>query len=590
MMIKFRSALKTENSSTNNLGLRWNIVVNASFVVIALFLFWRAKYGYMFNDEPFCVTLAQRLWQGEALIVHEWHGAQNFGVVLLPLFGLFKLLFNTTTGILLAFRYVYCALWLIVCRIVCESLRKYGYLALLATIYLLLFSPLDYMTLSYTSIGLMSVLLVSTLLYGWISSGVISKKKLFFLGILISITALCCPAMAICYILYTFSAFALYGISGMKSYKQKLLGNWDRKALLKPWCYITLGISVMVTYYLALLLPRVSLQEISRNLRMIFSDPEHKSINFIKAPIDFLYAIYISSPVFCVLIFICFLLAIASKKIKNLPTFLFIVCSVAWVLQAVIVAKKIYFQFNYQMLSIVLVGTVAFVMIKKKPWTLFAAYFIVGGCYAFCSFLMSNTGVFAVSAALSVAGVFSIICIGLLAKQIYAEYTQGSLLRGIAIVLAVTVLWGQIVLEFYVRTNRTYWDEPLPMLTQTIQDGPAKGLVTNIENSELYEQKLDALNGLLMGEDTAGKKLLVWNSMPWVYLAADMNFATFSAWTFGYEDGLSDRLKAYFSLHPGNEPDFILVYDYASGEQLDQVEGYRVKYRSNDALLIKNNL
>ena len=54
------------------------------FAALAAFLFWRARYGYSYNDEPFCITLAQRLYQGDALFRDEWHVCQNFGVVLLP--------------------------------------------------------------------------------------------------------------------------------------------------------------------------------------------------------------------------------------------------------------------------------------------------------------------------------------------------------------------------------------------------------------------------------------------------------------------------------------------------------------------------
>lgn len=71
-----------------------------------VFLLWRAPYGFCFNDESFCVTLAQRLYQGDALIADEWHGVQNFGAVLLPFYAVFHLFRANNDGILLTFRYV----------------------------------------------------------------------------------------------------------------------------------------------------------------------------------------------------------------------------------------------------------------------------------------------------------------------------------------------------------------------------------------------------------------------------------------------------------------------------------------------------
>ena len=51
----------------------------------AAFLILRAPYGWCFNDEPFIVTLAQRLYLGDYMILDEWHPAQVFGPVLFPI-------------------------------------------------------------------------------------------------------------------------------------------------------------------------------------------------------------------------------------------------------------------------------------------------------------------------------------------------------------------------------------------------------------------------------------------------------------------------------------------------------------------------
>ena len=39
----------------------------AVFAVLALFLFWRARYGYCYEDEPFLLTLAQRFIRATCL-------------------------------------------------------------------------------------------------------------------------------------------------------------------------------------------------------------------------------------------------------------------------------------------------------------------------------------------------------------------------------------------------------------------------------------------------------------------------------------------------------------------------------------------
>ena len=56
-----------------------------SFILLGL----RAMFGYSFNDEPFIMSLAQRLSFGDNLFIDEWHVTQNFGVILLPIYKLY---------------------------------------------------------------------------------------------------------------------------------------------------------------------------------------------------------------------------------------------------------------------------------------------------------------------------------------------------------------------------------------------------------------------------------------------------------------------------------------------------------------------
>ena len=160
------SVLK-ECSIMNTKNKRFSYLVYATFLISLCFLFIRAPYGWCFNDEPFIITLAQRLYNGDHLILDEWHPAQVFGPVLLPFYWVFRLFSADNTGILLTFRYIYCVLWWGTCLVVFYVVNKHtnsALTALCAFVYLILFSPLDNMTLSYTSIGLMCCLLLSCII------------------------------------------------------------------------------------------------------------------------------------------------------------------------------------------------------------------------------------------------------------------------------------------------------------------------------------------------------------------------------------------------------------------------------------------
>lgn len=51
------------------------------FAAAAVFLIWRAPYGYSFDDESFIVSLALRLTKGDMLLTGEWHGTRNVTVL-----------------------------------------------------------------------------------------------------------------------------------------------------------------------------------------------------------------------------------------------------------------------------------------------------------------------------------------------------------------------------------------------------------------------------------------------------------------------------------------------------------------------------
>ena len=123
----------------------------------------------------------------------------------------FRLFSPDNTGIPLAFRYSYCALWWGTCfAVFCVIKKQYHstFTALCVFAYLVLFSPLDYMTLSYTSIGLMSCLLISCLILEIQDS---TKTNITVYSVVFSVCAvvliLCSPYMAGIYFLTLIIAF-----------------------------------------------------------------------------------------------------------------------------------------------------------------------------------------------------------------------------------------------------------------------------------------------------------------------------------------------------------------------------------------------
>ena len=44
----------------------------------------RALYGFCWSDESFYLTFAQRLWNGQQLILDEWHPVQFYSAIFYP--------------------------------------------------------------------------------------------------------------------------------------------------------------------------------------------------------------------------------------------------------------------------------------------------------------------------------------------------------------------------------------------------------------------------------------------------------------------------------------------------------------------------
>ena len=93
-----RSVLKSENLC---------ILFIILFSLSVLFNIWRAKFGYFSRDESLYLAIPYRMLQGDLLLLNEWHLSQMSAFLIYPLLKLYLLLFQTTDGIALNFRYIY---------------------------------------------------------------------------------------------------------------------------------------------------------------------------------------------------------------------------------------------------------------------------------------------------------------------------------------------------------------------------------------------------------------------------------------------------------------------------------------------------
>ena len=177
-------------------------------VSISFFIFlnfWKIKYGFKGWDESFYITIPHRILQGDALFKDEWHLSQLSGFLRIPFVWIYELVTKSTEGIVLFIRVCYVVFHAVVSVFAYIRLRKYGYVAAVSMLLYFIFTPFDIMALSYNTMG-MDFLVVTGVTMATADT---SKKLPFILsGISFSAVVLCCPFMALVYVLFAFGVLS----------------------------------------------------------------------------------------------------------------------------------------------------------------------------------------------------------------------------------------------------------------------------------------------------------------------------------------------------------------------------------------------
>lgn len=561
-------------------------IIDAAVIFSSLcFLMWRARYGWCFEDEPFLVSLAQRLWYGQSLITDEWHVSQFTGVLILPFYSLFRLFSSGNTGVLLAFRYTYCVLWFAVCLCVYRVLNRKNNGAILAYVYLVLFSPLDYMTLSYTSFGLMSALLICCLYYRHFE---IKPFKAVPLGILSSllwcVLVLSCPYMAIGYVL-------LFVATVLNAAKKRRRGEtYDRtfySARLVDLA-VTALCAALVVY--SFMLRGNSLEDILYGIEQISGDPQHfpKDISGRFSKIVYASRILLRFSFIVSLVLLC--LAPTLRKHRIVKLCVFALAALAYAASA----SNYFFVWridalNGQGIAVVLLGLVAYVYLSEKPRGLFRWFVPFSFFYGLCSVLSSNTSWKALYSALTIAGTVGLLFIVALGRELRHELNEEKhLLRALPALITVCVMLTQFTCSLSTRLTRQYLDYWLYELTETVDVGAAKGLVVHPDTKKEYEEKYQTLRHLLDEADADDTdSFMTPDFYPILYLDAELSTASFSSWNYGYFDRLSERLSQYYDPSPDKKPTIIFSMTDTDTELADKLLGEYETCTEGNAVLFR---
>ena len=522
-----------------------------------IFAFWKCVFGFGGNDEAFYLTVPQRFNMGDALIKDEWHLSQLSGFLLMPFVWLFTTITGSTEGIILAARVLYIIFHATVSIVIYSRIRKYGYVSVFASVLYFIYTPYDIMAMSYNTMGLDFVTLAGVIM------GTASYKKklpLIVSGVAFAAAVLCCPYLAVAYILY-----------GICVLIHTFIKNKETKFILKSelfagktFLFFSIGIFALAAVFLVFALTRVSIKEIFNYLPYLMTDPEHPQIALGTRFGMYFKSIYNCHSHFKIALFsylvMIVVMIIDRKRKSHRSIYLIVTTAIVIFCYVLLLPQLTYSTYNAIMFPLIFIGITSYILCENKPKPLFASLFVLGIIYSFAICFSSNQYFYVISMVITASNIASYVFLAQLLREMkttqdnieYAVWVK----RGSFLFVAF-MIFLQGAFQITVKAEHCFWESGnTSNLTAQIKNGPAKGIYTNVNNCNTYEQ---IYSDLQYYKNKQEDKILFLTSKTWCYLAVDFPYGTLSAWISGEKPSSVERLKTYYRVNYEEIPKYIYI-------------------------------
>ncbi len=564
-----------EGKKINKSVWLFSILFFCSFVFEVLQCF----YSSVSNDEAFYLTIPQRLLDGDALLVHEWHLSQLSSVLLLPVVFLYKLLVPTQQGIILAFRFIYLFVHTVIAIFLYIKLRKYGMGAIFASVAYFLYTPVFIPALSYNTMGLGALVIVCTLAVDYDKT---KHPKIIavVMGAFFACAVLCSPFLVLGYALYT---IAVIVIKSINKEEEKISA---KVISVKAWLFVSVGCLIVFSIFMALLLAQGTFNKLFECIPHILNDPEHQG-SFLFPLIRFFIGLLFRHKIVIVLLMagllgltVGILILVKDKnRISHRGIYLTIV-SIPVIIANIVLAFAAN-NISYVMVAINVVGILAFILTKEKNWQWLFVFWTTGIIYAYCMFTSSNTGLSAISQGLSVAALGSIFAIGDCLKEMKLENTGKPFVIILMLVLMIQPVSQSISQEIKCFRGKQE--------VVAYDFGCKFGVLDSKANVEEERKYYEDIEPILQEEN---KSVLYFSFKIWLYMCGENEMGGYSGWLAGAGESSYARLVEYYKINPEKTPDYIYLDAYYPwvNENYQRVAdelGYSVEQRNCGYLLRK---
>lgn len=552
------------------------ILFAGAVLVLFAVLAARAFFSMPLDDELCYLASLKRYLQGDRFLLDDWHPPTQLNTW--PIFQLVRWIPGFQINILQA-RIVYLCVHFVSGIIIWRLLKDRKGIMWMVFVYLC-FTPYNITALSYNT---MSIAVFFILTAFCLSRKQWRRRDYMLGGFLLCLSMFSNPYLFLVYPVYLVVCVV------MRCRKKAQEGLFSCGGIL----WVTCGALLLGGLFLISLIGKGSFREYLYNVKMIFSDAEHKANPFVKLVQSQwqVFRVYwrCSAALVCVYAVTIFKRKTLAAKQKKYLFFVSVVFTVYAVLRFAFIYGSI--ANNLTMVPPFFLGVAVFLLTvcgktdyaDEKMKAYFGAL-AFGYLFAVCNFLGTNTEILSMSAMFIIPSGITIL---MLCE--YAKLTAEEKRPGIQRILAYTPIVVFAFCVLWLRLFFTWFDAPLSELDTKITQGPCKGIYTTKEAAEEYQEFLSAID--LCGITSQDKVLfLPISALPLMH--SDGEIAVPYVTRFAVD---SAELIEYYESHPDKIPTKIVITDCEDGKYSGEEEktaeyflerGYQVQSVTDQVVML----
>ncbi len=557
------------------------------FLVALIALVQRSLLGFSWVDESFYLALADRLHDGAAPFLDEWHPAQVYAPLLLPLYDLYLNMTGSTDGILLFFRLVHVLLSFIVALFVYRVLaRDFGRFAACAiALCYLFYVRANILGFSYYSLCTTFFLLGLTC--AWVAfrrlrdredegrPGAVRVLAPLFAGMFLALAIVCNPYVIVIFFLAC-AAGLVYALCR------------HRPVLFVPFAWAITGAFIVAACYLCFVFARISPADVMANLGNVLGSHDENLTLAQRIP-NYLMHLPVTRIGFlgtCVLIAVLVIWRARRKPLTLRARSAFFAVDVLLLLYSGIVCFFTATHPNAVFIAFVEFAVPCYLLagdLRPSKHPELFLFWLPGILLSLVWQFSSNTQICGIIIGFSIASYGAIITVLSVFRRAEApqaqdgatdeaygrallEARQANVLHGVAVALVVLL----VAATAYVRLSSVYSDCAFADMTAEIQHGPAAGLFTSEQHAAEYEGVRDLIAHI---DDERG----VWivPMAPWAYLETPGPCVAPSAWNTFVN---AQDWETYYGTQGHAEPAWIVVTKRDTGEAVNIIAGREKRF------------